>query len=60
MRACKAAWRSDGKELVVVQADEVCCEANGQLVRMPIDKPADQRRLGLSGDNPAFQPLTLK
>ena len=31
MRACKVAWRSDGIELVVVQADEGCREANGQL-----------------------------
>ena len=27
VRACKAIWRSDGKELVVVQADEVCSGA---------------------------------
>jgi beta-lactam-binding protein with PASTA domain len=61
VRACKVQWRSDGQELVVVQADEVCSEGNGQLVRMPADRPqGGQRQLGLSGDNPAFQPLALE
>jgi Tol biopolymer transport system component len=59
VRACKAAWRSDGQELVVVQADGACSEPNGQLVRMPVKNPRQQQQLGLSGDNPAFQPLTL-
>ncbi|MGH2969888.1 MAG: PASTA domain-containing protein, partial [Solirubrobacteraceae bacterium] len=31
VRACKVVWRSDGKELVVVQADEACAEPNGEL-----------------------------
>jgi beta-lactam-binding protein with PASTA domain len=60
VRACKVAWRSDNKELVVVQADEVCSEPNGQLVRMPVDNPREQQQLGLSGDNPVFQPLALE
>jgi beta-lactam-binding protein with PASTA domain len=61
VRACKVQWRSDGQELVVVQADEVCSEGNGQLVRMPANRPqGGQRQLGLSGDNPAFQPLALE
>ena len=61
VRACKVAWRSDGKELVVVQADALCQEDNGQLVRMPVREPAGgQQTAGLSGDNPAFQPLTLE
>jgi len=60
VRACKAAWRSDGQEIVVVQADQFCSEANGQLARMPVKKPSAQQLLGFSGDNPAFQPLTLE
>ena len=40
VRACKVAWRSDGLEIVVVQADESCREANGQLARMPVKSPA--------------------
>jgi beta-lactam-binding protein with PASTA domain len=59
VRACKVAWRSDGLELVVVQADEGCTEANGQLARMPVDQPTKQQGLGFSGDNPVFQPLSL-
>ena len=60
VRACKVAWRSDGLELVVVQADEQCCiEANGQLARMPVGQPSKQQTLGSSGDNPVFQPLSL-
>ena len=60
VRACKVAWRSDGQEVVVVQADEACQEDNGQLVRMPVKNPGGgQQLLGFSGDNPAFQPLTL-
>ena len=31
VRACKVAWRSDGQEIVVVQADQFCAEPNGQL-----------------------------
>jgi beta-lactam-binding protein with PASTA domain len=60
VRACKVAWRSDGQEVVVVQADEGCTEANGQLARMPVKNPRGQQLLGFSGDNPAFQPLTLE
>ena len=59
-RACKVAWRSDGQEIVVVQADQFCAEPNGQLARMPVKKPSAQQLLGFSGDNPAFQPLTLE
>src|SRR3954451_7816224 len=60
VRACKAAWRSDGQEIVVVQADQFCAEPNGQLARMPVKKPSAQQLLGFSGDTPAFQPLTLE
>ncbi|MEO8689570.1 MAG: PASTA domain-containing protein [Solirubrobacteraceae bacterium] len=59
VRACKVAWRSDGLELVVVQADQFCGEANGQLARMPVGQPTKQQSLGFSGDNPVFQPLSL-
>ena len=50
MRACKVAWRSDGLELVVVQADEQCSiDANGQLARMPVGQPSKQQLLGPVG-----------
>ena len=61
VQACKAGWRSDGLELVVVQADAECsAQANGQIVRVPIKNPSAQQRLVLSGDSPDFQPLTLE
>jgi beta-lactam-binding protein with PASTA domain len=59
VRACKAAWRSDGVEIAVVQADALCSEGNGLIVRVPVANPQAQQRLALSGDNPAFQPLSL-
>jgi beta-lactam-binding protein with PASTA domain/Tol biopolymer transport system component len=59
VRACKVAWRSDGLELVVVQQAAGCGDSNGQLARMPVDRPTKQQLLGFSGDNPAFQPLSL-
>ena len=43
-----------------MQADEFCAEPNGQLARMPVGKPSKQQALGFSGDNPAFQPLSLE
>ena len=45
---------------MVVQADEICTEGNGQLARMPVKNPREQQRLAGIGDNPAFQPLTLE
>jgi len=61
VQACKASWRSDGLEVVVVQADETCStQANGQIVRVPIKNPSAQQRLVFSGDSPDFQPLTLE
>ena len=43
VRACKVAWRSDGEELVVVQADEICQESVGSLVRLPVNEPEANR-----------------
>jgi Tol biopolymer transport system component len=58
-RACQAIWRSDGRELVVVQKDERCEEPVGDLLRLPANDPSKQTQLNASGDNPVFQPLTL-
>ena len=56
--ACKVIWRPDGRELLVVQADDCLGSATGELVLVPIDAPRQQRSLRLTGDNPSFQPLT--
>jgi beta-lactam-binding protein with PASTA domain len=58
--ACKVIWRPDGKQLVVVRADDCFGSATGELIRLPLDNPKDQRSLKLSGDNPVFQPLAAE
>ena len=57
--ACKVAWRGDGEQLVVVQADEFCQEDVGSLARLAIKDVTKQTQVGFRGDNPVFQPLTL-
>jgi hypothetical protein len=59
IQACKVAWRSDSKELVVVQADAGCVQDSGSLVRVEADNTRQGFTLNAKGDNPAFQPLTL-
>ncbi len=59
VRACKLAWRPDSRELVIVQSDEVCSEAVGSLVSLPVSDPAKHQQLNARGDNPAFEPLSL-
>ena len=56
---CKVAWRPDSRELVVVRSDNCDRLVTGELLSIPINRPRDQESLGLSGDNPAFQPLPL-
>ena len=58
--ACKAIWRPDGLQLVVVQADDCFLSETGELVRISAENPQqDQQSLQLNGDNPVFQPLTI-
>jgi hypothetical protein len=59
VRACKVVWRPDGKEVVVVQAGDCSAAPTGELVRLPVDDPKQQKQLRLEGDNPTFQPLTI-
>jgi beta-lactam-binding protein with PASTA domain len=60
VRACKVNWRPDGRELVVVQADENCFESVGSLVRVQANNPTrGQDQVNALGDNPVFQPLEL-
>jgi hypothetical protein len=62
VRACKIAWRSDSKEIVVIDSGHGCngdiSQETGALfgVFLPSFR---QQALNASGDNPAFQPLTL-
>jgi hypothetical protein len=52
-------WRTDSKELAIVQADEACRQDVGSIVRMPVANVREQTELAPRGDNPTFQPLTI-
>jgi hypothetical protein len=55
---CKVIWRPDGKDLLVVHTTNCAQEITGELLRIPLDDPQDQRHVASVGDNPAYQPLT--
>jgi beta-lactam-binding protein with PASTA domain len=57
LQGCDVGWRSDARELVVVQSDSRCTVALGRVVRV---RPQEPRRLAtvlMSGKAPGFQPL---
>ena len=62
VRACKVAWRSDSKEIVVIDSGHGCngdpTQETGALFGVFLPG-FEQQALNASGDNPAFQPLTL-
>ncbi len=61
VRACKVIWRPDGEQLVVVRADDCLGSTTGELLRLSVADPrSDQDSLGLTGDNPTFQPLAAE
>jgi Tol biopolymer transport system component len=60
-RACKIAWRGDSKEIVVQESGGGCngdAASTGQLTGVSLPG-LSSKPLNASGDNPAFQPLTL-
>jgi beta-lactam-binding protein with PASTA domain len=59
-RACKVVWRSDGRELLVIQADEACQERVGTLARLPFGSTREAETLNAAGDDPVYQPLKLE
>ena len=54
--ACDLAWRPDGDELTVVQADAGCSKALGTVVRFPLDKPTRRTQVAASGQHPTYVP----
>jgi beta-lactam-binding protein with PASTA domain len=62
VRACKVAWRSDSKEIVVIDSGHGCnsdpSQETGALFGVFLPN-FNSKALNASGDNPAFQPLTL-
>jgi hypothetical protein len=59
VRACKVAWRGDGKQVMGVRGDASCKKAVAALVRLPVYNVRNQKELNAKGDDPVFQPLTL-
>lgn len=60
VRACKVVWRSDGRELLVIQADAGCREEVGALVRVPAGSTREGETLNPAGNDPVYQPLSLE
>ena len=58
VRACEAAWRPDGEEIAVVQSDDACSRAVGQIVRLAPGAPRRTTTVSSGGRHPVYQPLT--
>jgi hypothetical protein len=56
---CKLAWRSDSRELAVVQADQACIQDTGPITVVPIGGGGRPRQLSPDGDDPSYQPVDL-
>lgn len=54
--ACDVAWRPDGRELAVVQADGDCGEPFGKVARFAISKPKQTTLVTAEGRNPTYRP----
>jgi hypothetical protein len=54
-QACDVAWRPDGIELTVVQADDACTQSAGKLVRFRRDAPKKTSPVADKGSNPAYR-----
>ena len=60
VHSCKLAWRGDSEELMVVEADALCQERVGSLVRFDVNDVNSQKQLGPLGNDPEFQPIAGK
>ena len=50
------AWRPDGKELAIVEADGGCTEPLGKVTRFAIAKPKETTLVADEGRNPTYRP----
>jgi len=57
--ACQVAWRPDGKELAVMQADSACKSTLGNIVGIDPSDPTTFTSIATQAENPAWQPLAL-
>jgi beta-lactam-binding protein with PASTA domain len=58
VRACEVAWRPDSLELAVVQSDDDCGRAVGEIVRVDPKHPRQTTTVSSGGRHPTYQPLT--
>lgn len=59
--ACDVAWRSDGRELAIVQAGPTCpAGALGTIVRLDPAQPSRAVTVALTGLHPSWEPLRLQ
>jgi hypothetical protein len=54
--ACDVAWRPDGKELAVVEADAACTEPLGKVTRFAVTTPKKTTLVTDEGRNPLYRP----
>jgi beta-lactam-binding protein with PASTA domain len=59
VRACKIAWRPDSKQLAVIEADDLCQQEVGTLVRLAVNAPNATHVISPKADNPSFEPLSV-
>ena len=56
--ACQVSWRSDGKELAVMQPDGPCTPAaTGKILGVDLSDPGNLKTLTALGAHPAWQPV---
>jgi beta-lactam-binding protein with PASTA domain len=56
--ACEISWRSDSKELAVMQANGICGpQSTGKIVAVDPSNPGQQTLLAPLGAHPAWQPV---
>ena len=60
VHSCKVTWRGDSQEVMVVEADALCQERVGSLVRFDVNDVNSQKQLGALGNDPEFQPIAGK
>ena len=53
---CKVMW-IDSENLAIVKLGNDCLQADGEIVRIDVNKPDETKPVAAPGDNPAFQPL---
>jgi beta-lactam-binding protein with PASTA domain len=54
-QACDVAWRPDGLEVTVVQADDACTQPLGKLIRFRRETPKATSPVADKGSNPAYR-----